>query len=416
MLLIRLNRSAVNTEGNLGFTMIELLIALVISSIGLAFVYQTFTMQYTSFKDRDEVSIRNQYLQMAIEVLSSDIQMAGYGSAGLIAGYSSVTKMRNPNNTQASGRILNVLTSWNGADFDTPLKKKGTDAITIIYGDETVNGYLIDSISTPPSAGQTLKVESAIAKAASGTDLQYLCTHRRADNVTPVGASMLLLAGLANTHGLPSAALLPIVGPPSGPHPGTNAYDIQIANHESASYSTAGWPASGYAVQSQVMCAVYRTYFIDRCDNLRLIANKPLTANVSLDADTHIIAPQIEDMQIAYFLSNNASTPNIWTHEVDPADGPEIRKVRMSLLARTKRRDQSSTKSVPGGKYTPLEDSNISDASTKTQYIQQCNPSNHSMDVRRDNRYPRRWLTTVLQVRNLRLLDSLTPSETIARP
>lgn len=76
-----------------GFTLIEILIALSISSIVMVAVYQTFNSQQRSYILQEEVAYMQQNLRGAMMLLTNDIRMAGYDSqlTGTVQGIRDIT-------------------------------------------------------------------------------------------------------------------------------------------------------------------------------------------------------------------------------------------------------------------------------------------------------------------------------------
>ena len=62
-----------------GLTLIELLVAMVLSFIIIGAVYGTFTSQQKSYTVQDQVAEAQQNARMAMNILMRDIRMAGYG-------------------------------------------------------------------------------------------------------------------------------------------------------------------------------------------------------------------------------------------------------------------------------------------------------------------------------------------------
>jgi prepilin-type N-terminal cleavage/methylation domain-containing protein len=63
-----------------GITLIELLIALVISSILIAGIYRTFIQQQKSYATQDQVADMQQNVRVAINRMMREIRMAGFGN------------------------------------------------------------------------------------------------------------------------------------------------------------------------------------------------------------------------------------------------------------------------------------------------------------------------------------------------
>jgi type IV pilus assembly protein PilW len=66
---------------NMGFTIIELLVALSITSILIAGAYRTFNAQHKVYHVQNEVIEMQQGVRVAMDILARDIRMAGFNSA-----------------------------------------------------------------------------------------------------------------------------------------------------------------------------------------------------------------------------------------------------------------------------------------------------------------------------------------------
>ncbi|MDO8945454.1 MAG: prepilin-type N-terminal cleavage/methylation domain-containing protein, partial [Desulfobacterales bacterium] len=62
-----------------GFTLIEVLVALAILSIAMTAVFTTFLSQQQSFTVQSRVAELQQNLRTAVDCMTRDIRMAGYG-------------------------------------------------------------------------------------------------------------------------------------------------------------------------------------------------------------------------------------------------------------------------------------------------------------------------------------------------
>jgi len=67
-------------KGKVGFTIIELLLALSISSILIAAAYRTFTSQHKVYHVQNEVMEMQQSVRVAMDILVRDIRMGGFRS------------------------------------------------------------------------------------------------------------------------------------------------------------------------------------------------------------------------------------------------------------------------------------------------------------------------------------------------
>lgn len=130
------------SRGNRGLTLIELLIALVLSSILTAVLYRAFISQQKTYTVQDQVADMQQNVRIAIGQMTREIRMAGYG-----------------------GNILSVFGNVNGfTNIITP----ASSAITIILGDEV--GVLKQNT---PKGSNELKVSNA--RIFNNDKKKYLC-------------------------------------------------------------------------------------------------------------------------------------------------------------------------------------------------------------------------------------------------
>jgi type IV pilus assembly protein PilW len=67
---------------NQGFTLTELLVAMVISGIVAAGIYSTFYSQQKSYLAQEQIAAMQQNLRGAMHILGRDIRMAGYNPTG----------------------------------------------------------------------------------------------------------------------------------------------------------------------------------------------------------------------------------------------------------------------------------------------------------------------------------------------
>jgi type IV pilus assembly protein PilW len=65
-----------------GFTLIEVLIAMLLSGIVLASIYSAFQSQQNSYLAEEQVSQMQQNVRIGLDMLSRDIRLAGYNPAG----------------------------------------------------------------------------------------------------------------------------------------------------------------------------------------------------------------------------------------------------------------------------------------------------------------------------------------------
>ena len=67
---------------NHGFTLIELLIAMAVGLVVLGAVYSVFIVQNKELNKQEQIAVMQQNARMAMEMMTKEIMMAGYGPSG----------------------------------------------------------------------------------------------------------------------------------------------------------------------------------------------------------------------------------------------------------------------------------------------------------------------------------------------
>ncbi len=136
-------KTKVNT--NTGFTLVELLIALVLSIVIVGAVYATFNSQQKSFSLTNQKMDMQQQGRAAMNMIMRDLRMAGC----LVP---SSKAIRVVNNNISSGT--------------TP----ASDELTVLYADQTFDGFKINSSSGSPPTSVTVEIQSGGSFASSNND------------------------------------------------------------------------------------------------------------------------------------------------------------------------------------------------------------------------------------------------------
>jgi prepilin-type N-terminal cleavage/methylation domain-containing protein len=139
-----------------GLTLIELLIALVLSSILITVLYQIFINQQKTYTAQDQVADLQQNIRVAIDQMTREIRMAGYGGnmLAIFGNINGFTNMITPADNsitilladqvgvlkQNATKDTNQLKVTNASLFNTDKKK-----YLCLNG---LNNYLIQSIVT----------------------------------------------------------------------------------------------------------------------------------------------------------------------------------------------------------------------------------------------------------------------------
>jgi len=122
-----------------GFSLIELLVALVIGMIVMASVATTFTTQTRAYSAQEQINQMEQNARGALDIMSREIKMAGYrpngGSVTGVVSYSSTS-----------------LTIQADLDADGAISLSGSDNEQITYAYDSVNNKITRQIGTATAA------------------------------------------------------------------------------------------------------------------------------------------------------------------------------------------------------------------------------------------------------------------------
>jgi type IV pilus assembly protein PilW len=283
-----------------GFTLIEVMAAMVILIIAMTAVFATFTTQQKSFTVQSRVAEMQQNLRQGVEYMTRDIRMAGYGVPLL------------PDNvTIPDGLVAAGVTSIRGIfakDSTT-----GPDQIYVFYQ------YDMDS-SQPPT----------LLSLAMGSSTDLISV----DNVFGFDNGDLVLVSSGTT-----ADLFQVTGAPAG---GTLPHDTAGYNAGAAHPS---WPAGGYLSNppATVAKARFARYSIDSATDP---AHPTLMVDRMAGGAPQPVADDIEDLQLTYGVDANADgVVETWTPT--PGTLSQVRQVRLELLARARMPDANWSETRP---------------------------------------------------------------------
>ncbi len=283
-----------------GFTLVEIMAALVILAIAMTAVFATFTTQQKSFTAQSRVAEMQQNLRQAMEYMSRDLRMAGYGIPDNVT---------IPDGIVATG--VTSLRSLYAKDNTT-----GPDQVYVLYlFDMDANQPpTSDNASFTAGAG-SITVTSTTGFLTDGGELVLVTDNTTAADLYETSAA----AGTTLTFG--------------------GGYGYNSGHSKS------------YSPPVTVAKACFVRYFIDD-------ATDPAHPSLMVDRlngrSPQPVADDIEDLQMTYGLDTDADgTVDTWTSA--PAAPSQIRQVRLQIMARTRLpdRDWSETRPAlgnhPGG-------------------------------------------------------------------
>ena len=263
-----------------GVTLIELLIALVISAILVAGIYRTFIHQQKTYATREQVADMQQNVRVAINRMIREIRMAGFGGKN--------------ENLNGNNDIITVFGNVNGfANIINPENSVVEDGIT---HDRITVVSAYNQIATiaedVASGNNTLKITYVGGTQFDSNERKYMCINGRYNyEVVPAAGNIVTLAGVATLNENHSA--------------GEPVFLVRAIRY-------------GLRVDVNGVPVLFRDLY-------------PNTGISRRDT----VAENIEDLQFHYILVGNPSPP-----EVDvPGNPRDVRGVRITIQARTRMSD-----------------------------------------------------------------------------
>lgn len=270
-----------------GFTLVEVMSAFVILAIAVTAAYATFTFQHASFTTQNEVVEAQQNLRAAMDMLSRDVRLAGYGVPAAV---------RLPAGMLASGdnTIRNVV----------PLNRStAPDDLYVLYA------YDMDS-SLP-------QAKLAAALGAPGATIYV-------DNVTGFSVNDYIIVSNGSEADLFQITGTPDAGTGALPHNGSGVND-----------STNHLASLSYVAGDSVAKARFVRYFVDTVTDP---SHPTLMLDKMTGAAPQPLADDIENMQLQYGLDTDGDgvVNTIVDLPANPTQISQIRQVRLYLSARTR--------------------------------------------------------------------------------
>jgi type IV pilus assembly protein PilW len=263
-----------------GVTLIELLIALVISAILIAGIYRMFIYHQRTYTTQEQVAEMQQNVRVAINKMIREIRLAGFGGKN--------------ENTNGNNDIINVFGGVNGfANIINPVNDITVDGITADQITVVAAYYQVGTVKNNASAGDTTLNISYTGSVKFNTAAKiYMCINGRNNYaVVPGGGSTVTLAGSATLNENHSA--------------GEPVFLVEAITYE-------------LGMNSQGIPVLYR--------------------NTNTGGGRQPVAENIENLQLTYIL---VCAPQPCTSsEVDlPGNPLDIRGVRLTITARTQMSD-----------------------------------------------------------------------------
>jgi type IV pilus assembly protein PilW len=230
-----------------GFTLLELMIAMVLGLILVAGVIQIFISNKQAYRVTDAHSKLQDNARFALEVLSSDIRSAGFSGCRAIEDMNVVTIADAPipasfdENNSISGSNAQTATTWNpalSASLGTVVG--GTDVITVQRG-QSCGGTLVKNVTSSNAQIHIFSPNTCNVQAGDVlmlTDCSDAHVFRASNASTPGGGKQTIAhaAGNQANHFCKSYSSLPQTGACDSGNAKLYDYDAELLAFSSASY------------------------------------------------------------------------------------------------------------------------------------------------------------------------------------
>jgi prepilin-type N-terminal cleavage/methylation domain-containing protein len=280
----RMSKMISRKKSHQGFTLIELVVAMVISLVVMGAIYGTFKSQEDSFVIQDQVAAMQQNLRGAMYVMTRDIQMAGFITNFDTKTYTNVDWDPTLAGNEAIRPLIYGRNNDNGSGIDV---KPGTDVIVIAEA------------SNDPSDSRQLGATDTVTPTTLTLDTSIAHTPNLDDTVFKFGVLVKNDLSRAEVFQVQSKA--------------GNVLTFQNALQEN------------YDTGDRVYLAHVIIYKVNINDPLHPSLQREDLGN---DQGFQTVAEDIDNLQLRYLLANGTTVDN-------PAQWTDVRAVQVSLLART---------------------------------------------------------------------------------
>jgi type IV pilus assembly protein PilW len=336
----------------LGLSLIELMVAILIGLIILVGVVQVVISSKTSFLGQEEMSFIQENSRYAIEVIGRDIQNAGYwGCAGSGAKVALVARV---NETDAADFLgvdtpLVGLKGYEGGDASAAKTEPNSFQSEVLITSKDKNGksLLPDTILLRSFVNEPI----AIASHASDRTITLNADHKF-EGADYVG----VVAEDCQRVGIFRAAATTAKGKViQYNEDSTNGNHIEVIKPSTESsilckginICSSDVPGQLYSNASVVMPFQSRAYFIGRSESTNMPALKRAALSNTGSSRTEEVALGIENMQILYGVNNGNNIQFFKADAVSATNWGNVTTVQVSLVFRSQSpmlpADQEST-------------------------------------------------------------------------
>ncbi len=314
-------RQAPGRDG--GFTLVELVIAMVVTALMALAIFATFTAQNQLYRRQYDIGRTQQNLRLAMEIVAKDISMAGHG-ASVLGEFYGALPVGTPNDP------LWTIIPYNDLNGD------GRDGITLHYLDPNRDDWgFVDRSEAGGGVASDYRCETTALRftpTTAPTAAQYDPTEERFDRIACASHSANTGLGVSYIWSVASVtgSIVSVVA-----NTGTNDYD--------------DYCVPGRGLPEEMTCSPLTsvTYYIDMDGDGNGVGSADLpylmlSWDDDLDEGDDIpIAAGIEDLQIGYcnhFDGCGATWNSGW--DINTWNFADLSRVRLRMTARSERQEE----------------------------------------------------------------------------
>lgn len=301
------------------FTMVEMMVAMVLSVIIVGGLYALFIGQSRAFLFQDLTQSMNQNARFGADVLSRSGRMAGYGTGG-----SSVGAMGWDGSSASSASSFPAVISWDAWE-----STHSTDAVTFLYADPSVE--MMTTIQNIEDCSAT-EIEFDMTRSPYSTTIEQYSNGELLmcwDYAPVVGTDSWIW--VINADGDSTSGAIGVADN-SGYTDYTNGCDGNL-------------PPIMHCSRANVV-----TFYIDNTDNgvgpgspehpVLMMDLDFDFADGTPDADDIPLVDDIEDLQIEYCVEGDDCTDDsVWVDDMTLAEGQSAWMMRYTVVARSRKED-----------------------------------------------------------------------------
>ena len=357
-----------------GFTLIELMMAVLISTVITSALFGLFKIQSRQLMHQDQQMSMHQNLRFAADILSRSARMAGYGTGGEVTGPMGYDYTAD---ATSDDYALPAIIAWDGGS-------SSSDAITMVYADPSLE----------------MNTSVTVTEACSATDLTFNMAHKNYSSlIGNYAADELMMCWDYKVTGDTDSFLWNIstAGSSGNGTVGITSNSGVYSDFDALCGTTENLPPIMWCSRANVV-----SFYVDDDDTdgvgpgsadhpvLMMDLNYTYPSNGQSVDDVPLV-DEIEDLQVEYCLKDaDCTLDSSWEDSLGLDDngtyeGNSVWMVRFTLIARTQRTDMKSFETKKGHSEPRPAIANRNAASTG------------------DN-YHRTITSTEVTVRNLRLL------------